>query len=47
MDGCDTVALTVNPRNHPAIRLYESVGFEKTGTDDDYRWLYRCQHPTP
>ena len=35
MDGCDTVALTVNPGNHPAIRLYESVGFEKKGTDDE------------
>jgi diamine N-acetyltransferase len=34
-DGCDTVALTVNPRNHAAIRLYQSVGFEEIGTDED------------
>ena len=34
-DGCHRVALTVNPRNHAAIRLYQSVGFEETGTDDD------------
>lgn len=46
-DGCDTVALTVNPRNHPAIQLYESVGFEKTGTDDEGELQMALPLPAP
>ena len=29
--GCREIALSVNPENHPARRLYESLGFVKTG----------------
>jgi diamine N-acetyltransferase len=34
-DGCDMLQLTVDPHNAAAIALYESAGFEVTGTDDD------------
>lgn len=33
--GCGTLRLTVNPENAGAIALYESTGFEVTGTDAD------------
>lgn len=33
--GCDLLRLTVNPENAAAIALYQSMGFELTGTDDD------------
>lgn len=35
LDGCDILRLTVNPLNAAGIALYESAGFEVTGTDDD------------
>jgi diamine N-acetyltransferase len=45
-DGCDILRLTVNPLNAAAIALYESAGFEVTGTDDDgelqmAKWVLR------
>lgn len=33
--GCDTLQLTVHLHNAPAIKLYRSVGFRETGTNDN------------
>jgi ribosomal-protein-alanine N-acetyltransferase len=35
-DGARRVRLTVKPENHSAIRLYESVGFRRTGFEPQY-----------
>ncbi len=32
----DTLMLEVRPSNHPAIRLYESIGFNETGRRPNY-----------
>ena len=34
-EGCDLLRLAVNPENSAAIVLYQSAGFEVTGTDED------------
>lgn len=35
-DACDVVLLTVNPENGPAVRLYESFGFQVRNRVDGY-----------
>jgi len=34
--GADMLMLEVRPSNHPAIRLYESIGFNETGRRPNY-----------
>ena len=38
---CKPVRLTVNAMNHAAIRLYERLGFRRTG-GDEVRYLMEC-----
>jgi diamine N-acetyltransferase len=38
---CETITLGVNPANHGAIRLYESLGFNDTGEVHDGEMIMR------
>jgi ribosomal-protein-alanine N-acetyltransferase len=35
-EGCSRIRLAVHPDNEPARRLYESLGFEEVGREEEY-----------
>ena len=35
-EGCSRIRLAVHPENEPARRLYQSLGFEEAGREEEY-----------
>jgi ribosomal protein S18 acetylase RimI-like enzyme len=41
-DGCDGIRFLVSPDNHPAQRMYQSIGFDICGEADHYEMNWLC-----